>query len=85
MKTMITYYLIGYWMGPFRTEETTSTVEDFLKWAKEYNFTPNDNGVWQPENKKGGIVFISIDSSAKEILGKNINSIDIPSPIIVQH
>ena len=56
---MVTYYLIGSWMGSFKTKSTTETVEEFLSWANKYGFTPNDKRIWSKDN--GRVVFESMD------------------------
>ena len=64
---MITYYLIGNWMGSFRTKSTTETLTQFKEWATKHNVNPNSNKIWKlPDN--GRVVFTAIDDeSAKEL------------------
>jgi len=62
---MITYYLIGNWMGPFRTNSSTESLQNFLDWARKYEFEPHEDGIWR--SKTGGrIVFESVDESVSE-------------------
>lgn len=65
---MITYFLIGNWMGPFRTESNTESIEKFLEWANKWEFSKDENNVYvaknarvviekleDPENKLGNV------------------------------
>ena len=64
---MITYYLIGNWIGSFRTESTTVTLTEFKEWAAKYNAEPDSNKLWKLPDA-GRVVFTSIDDiSAKEL------------------
>jgi hypothetical protein len=65
---MIKYYLIGYWMGSFRTESETVTLEEFNEWANKYNPTADQEGIWRfPDG--GRIVFEEIEADSFKALG----------------
>lgn len=67
---MITYYLIGNWMGSFRTVSTTETLEDFLKWKEEYNFIlDKESKIFRSGNSKARIVIESISNEDRIKLG----------------
>lgn len=61
---MVSYYLIGNWMGSFRTKSSTETVEEFLLWAKKNKFTPNVDKIWRNNEDGGRVVFESLDEEA---------------------
>ena len=67
---MITYYLIGNWMGSFRTVSNTETLEDFLKWKEEYNFIlDKESKIFISGNGKARIVIESISNEDRIKLG----------------
>lgn len=65
---MVTYYLIGNWMGPFRTKSSTETVEEFLAWAEKWKFKPNSDRIWVGDTN-GRVVFEKMDGESYEKLG----------------
>lgn len=67
---MITYYLIGNFMGPFRTKSSTETTEEFIKWADKHNFAPDENGNLRDPKKSGTVVIEDIDSETMKELKK---------------
>lgn len=58
---MITYYVMGYWMGPLRTVSTTVTRATFLEWTAKQGFKQDDKGVW-----RNGRDFLVIESTITE-------------------
>lgn len=40
---MITWYMHGTWMGYFRTESTTATHEDFIRYLEVWKLTRDGN------------------------------------------
>lgn len=58
---MITYYIVGHWMGQFRTVSKTETLERFHEWAAEWHFTKDDKGVW-----RNGRDFVVVESITAE-------------------
>lgn len=65
---MITYYLIGNWMGSFRTESTTETIEEFKNWADKYEFSLNANKIFTEKNG-GRVVIENLSDDGKKKLG----------------
>lgn len=57
---MITYYIIGSWMGSFRTVSTTETREQFKEYCDKWGWILNENGIYiQKDGSKGRIVIES--------------------------
>ena len=64
---MITYYLIGNWMGSFRTKSVIETCDEFMAWAEKYNAKPDESKIWKMDDG-GRVVFESIDNESMKKL-----------------
>jgi len=64
---MITYYLIGNWIGSFKTVSTTSTYDEFIAWATKWEALPNESKIWKMPDG-GRVVFESIDKESMKKL-----------------
>lgn len=62
---MITYYVIGNWMGAFRTVSTTESFENFKIYCEIWKFKRNADGVFQ-----SGTSYLKIEAG-EEILKAN--------------
>jgi hypothetical protein len=49
---MITYYILGNWMGPIKTVSSTVSHKGFDEYVKKYNFVKDDEGVYRNDDAK---------------------------------
>lgn len=67
---MITYYLIGNWMGSFRTKSVTEDIDTFFKWAKKYNFYfDKETKIYKEDAGGGRVVIESMSDDIVSLLG----------------
>lgn len=72
---MITYYLIGNWMGSFRTVDTTSTIKEFNEYIKKHNFIREEDKIYRNRKANGRIVITYLsDEGKKELNNPNIGA-----------
>jgi hypothetical protein len=65
---MITYYLIGNWMGSFRTKSTTESIDEFIAWKEKYDFQlDKETGIYKGTDG-GRVVIESMTDDVKELL-----------------
>jgi hypothetical protein len=65
---MLKYYLIGNWMGSFRTSTVTESLSEFLEWKEKYNPVLDDSGIYRLSDG-GRVVFLSISDDCLSVLG----------------
>jgi hypothetical protein len=64
---MIKYYLIGNWIGTFRTKSEINTSDQFISWLNEYDVKQNEHRIYiLPDN--GRVVIEEIDKDFEKML-----------------